>query len=398
MAESDIRKQILDSMCKKNKSHIQLPEHDELLMFLHNLILITGRIDIMYCNAFLDEATQLLINAILLYEDGFFDCAFYSVRQAGEMVDSMLYLSKNDKNTLGEWAAKKRFPPDSELKSKLEKMSDDYKEIKSLIPDYFVHHAKLIKKSHKIIHKQGYDTFYIFRNQVPVQEEEIRLFTESLKYTIGIILILFIILEPISLALSDDEIAIKINYRLMTDPIDVDYFQKYLGRDDIIAKIKASKFYRNFITNFTDKEPMSFAVYDVIREEWWDVGALDEIEKQLGLLDAYQRFMFCILKCGIRISNFYFISGLIWYSTSIKCNFHRCSYGPEEFKIFLSPDNKFNQPCENVFISVITMYEENLFLEHNEPLTNDEIQALKTIEKQGIMEHQRFNKELDDLL
>lgn len=68
-------------------------------------MLITGRVDIMYCNAFLTEATQLLINSIFLYEDGYFDCAFYSVRQASEQNLSMFmrelkkkHQKVNDKN------------------------------------------------------------------------------------------------------------------------------------------------------------------------------------------------------------------------------------------------------------------------------------------------------------
>lgn len=79
--------------CKKK---CELPERKELLSYLHSMLLITGRLDIMYCNAFLTEANQLLMNAIFLYEDGCFDCAFYSVRQASEVFDSMLYLSNKD--------------------------------------------------------------------------------------------------------------------------------------------------------------------------------------------------------------------------------------------------------------------------------------------------------------
>lgn len=402
MNENNFAKMIIDSMCNENKSHIRLPEHDELLMYLHRLTLITGRVDIMYCNAFLDEAIQLLTNSIFLYEDGLFDCAFYSVRQASEVVNCMLYLSKKDHETFDRWSAKKHFPMDSKLKTQLEKLSDDYKEVKSLIPEYFGYHAELTKKSHKIIHKQGYDTFYRIRNQIPnkygfSQEEETKLFAESLKYSIGIVLIIFIILEPISLALSDEKVTLKLNFDFMTDPIDVNYFKEYLGLDDIVEKIKSSEFYKEFISNFADKEPMSPAVYSVVREEAWNVDALDEIEKQLNLLNAYERFMFCILKCGIRVSNFYFNSGLSWYLSSIKSNFSRHSYGAKEFEKYLEPDDRFNQPCQSIFVSVIVMYEEPLFLEHNEPLTNDEIQALIVLENQGIQELGKLNKVMADL-
>lgn len=396
----DIEKMIIELMRNENKVRIHLPKDNELLIYLHSLILITGRSDVMYCNAFLDEAIQLLINSIFLYEDGLFDCAFYSVRQAGEVVDSMLYLSKNDSNALKQWSDKKYFPMDSNIKSQLNKLSEDYQEMKSLIPELFEQHAELIKKSHKIIHKQGFDTFY--RNRIQdkcgfSQDEEAKLFTDSLEYTIGIILIIFILIEPLSLALSDEDVTNKLNFDFLTEPIDIDYFSEYLQLEDVVGKIKGSNFYTKFISNFTNKESMLPAVYYVVREDAWDVDALDEIEKQLHLLDSYERFMFCILKCGIRVSNFYYNGGLSWYLTSIKCNYGRDSYGGKVFDKYLEPDNRFNQPCENVFISVIVMYEEPLFLEHNELLSEDEIKELKTLECQGIQKLKILNKEMTDL-
>lgn len=107
--------------------------------------------------------------------------------------------------------------------------------------------------------------------------------------------------------------------------------------------------------------------------------------------------MFCILKCGIQVSNFYFNDGISWYLTSIKSNFNRHIFGKSEFKKYLEPDKRFNQLCQNVFISVIIMYNEPLFLEHNEPLTNDEIQTLEVLENQGIQEFREINKAMVNL-
>lgn len=50
---------IIESMRTDNKSTIQLPERNKLLLYLHGLMLLTGRVDVMYCNAFLDEARQV---------------------------------------------------------------------------------------------------------------------------------------------------------------------------------------------------------------------------------------------------------------------------------------------------------------------------------------------------
>ncbi len=112
----------------------------------------------------------------------------------------------------------------------------------------------------------------------------------------------------------------------------MDYFENFLGKGDVIAKIQTSNYYQNYIAQFSDKENMSPAVYSVIREEAWDLDALDEIEKQLALLGPHERFMFCILKCGIRVSKFYFNAGLTWYFTTIDSNFNRCHFGGEEFQ------------------------------------------------------------------
>jgi len=357
----------------------------------------------MYCNAFLDESVQLLINSILLYEDGYFDCAFYSIRQAAEVVNSMLYLSQNDNEALEKWKNKEYFPMDSKLKPLLEKLCKDYKEIKTLLPDFFNYHAELIAKSHKIIHKQGFDTFYKVRCRMPEKykfsiDDEGKFFAECLKYTVGVILIMYILLEPLSLALSDEDVTNKLNFNFLTEAIDTDYFADYLQLNDIIDRIKNSEFYKTFINQFSDKEEMLPSVYSVVREEAWDLDALAEIEMQLHLLNDFERFMFVILKSGIKVSNFYYNGGLSWYFTTIRSNFNRHKYGGEEFKNYLLSENKFNQICENVFISVVMMYGEPLYIEHNDPLSQTEIIILKTIEHQGQQELDKFNKRFDQIV
>jgi len=399
---SEFEEMIINSMRIESKNQMDIPECNELLKFLHAFYPMTGRVDIMFCNAFLKEATQLLINSIFLYKDGYFDSAFYSIRQAGEVMNSMLFLSLSDSKEFKDWSEKKYFPMDNKLKAKLEKMSCNYKEIKSLLPEYFSHYEELIKKTHKIIHKQGFDTFYFARKQPPqqygfIQEHETGLFIETLKYTVGICLIIFIILEPFSLALSDEEVTYKINMDLMTEPLDIDYFERFLGLNDVIERIKTSQFYKDFISSFEDKEEMSMATYGVVREEYWNVKELDEIEKQINLLSLYEKIMFHILKNGIKVTNFYLYGGLCWYLTSIKSNFDRYSFNSEEFKKYLNAENKYNQSRYNVYISVINMYDEPLYFEHNEPLTNKEVEFLKALEEDNLRDIEKFYSLIESL-
>lgn len=305
----DLEKIIIDEMRNQYKRKCELPEGKELLLYLHSMMLITGRSDIMYCNCFLAEATQLLINSIFLYEEGYFDCAFYSVRQASEVFNAMLYLSE-DKDELKKWTTKERFPMDSKIRKKLEDMVWGYQEIKTILCDYFKHHRELINRCHKIIHKQGFDTFYVTRRQGESSiEEDKKLFVETLKYTIGIGIILFVILEPLSLALADDEVNGKLNFDFMTEPIDCDYFENFLGLKDVVEKLLRTKYYKGFAAQFRDKEQMNMATYTVIRDGAWDISSLEQIEKQIHLLNAYEQYMFKILKLGIKVTNFYYQDG-----------------------------------------------------------------------------------------
>jgi hypothetical protein len=101
---------IIESMRDEGRVKIQIPQREGLLLYFHSQMLYTGRADVMYCNNFLIEATQLITNLIFLYEEGYFDCAFYSIRQASEMLNSMLYISIDDSTILKRWSVKDRFP------------------------------------------------------------------------------------------------------------------------------------------------------------------------------------------------------------------------------------------------------------------------------------------------
>ena len=378
-------------MRKRNKKEVSLKNRNEFLEYLHGLFLVTGRSDMLFCNAFLDEAVQLLANAVFLYEDGMFDCAFYSIRQAGEMVDNMLYISMEGSDALERWLKKEYFPMDSKLKSKLEKMSEDYKEIKQAIPDFFEQYDEIIRKAHKIIHKQGFDTFYTLRASMPEkygssEDEEMNLFVEGLKYAIAKVLIIYILLDPLSLALTDKEVSPKIHFDPMTEPVDVSYFSNYLHLDSLIEKIRETRFYQDYVSFFANQETMLPAVYSVIRENAWNINELSEIHRQLDLLNSYERFMFSVLMSGIRVSSFYMYNGLSWYLTSIPSNFSRNRFGSEEFDKYLNAEFRFNQQCEGVFMSVVMMYGEPLYIEHNEPLLTKEILFLKMLEHQSELE------------
>lgn len=183
----------------------------------------TGQADRLFCNSFLSEIVQLFINSIFLYEDDYFDCAFYSIRQASEVGNIMLYLANKGKSELNTWNEKGYFPMNKKLVEELSKIDAAYSEIQVAISDFFKEYDELIKKAHKIIHKQGFDTFYGIRESYRLnkkfnREEERDFFLRILKYTIGMEIILFIVVDPISLVLADDDLSSRLNFDFMTEP------------------------------------------------------------------------------------------------------------------------------------------------------------------------------------
>ncbi len=393
-----IIKEIEDSF----KDVVLFPEYKDLMLSLIFLYAYTGQCNLMFCNSFIEESLQLLKNALILYKNGFFDCVFYSIRQSSEVMDNMLYLAKSPNNKLKEWRRKDYFPIESKVKKQLENISIDYKEIKTLLSEYFNYHENLIKQSHKIIHKQGYDTFYNLRKPLHLdisgfsQQQETLLFLNTLKHTIGKLFILIVILDPMCLALADESVDSKIHMNLMSEPIDINFFNNILGLDDVIEKIKNSNFYKNFILYFEEKEEMLPATYAVIREMFWNIDALDEIESQVHLLSFDEKYMFDILKAGIEVLTFYFANGIGCYFTS------NTQFGPSfsintlEFQNYSQAKKPFNQKRNGNYISVIKKHDDDfLFIEHSEKFNNKDIAKLLDIEKRYLEQALMSEKELE---
>ena len=107
--------------------------------------------------------------------------------------------------------------------------------------------------------------------------------------------------------------------------------------------------------------------------------------------------MFQILKLGIKVSNFYYMDGIGWYLTTYKSAYQRNCFGSSEFEKYLKEDMRFNQKCEKIYISVVSMYDEKLFLEHNDVLTENEIASLIALEKQTDEEYAKLKEQISVL-
>ena len=241
----------------------------------------------------------------------------------------------------------------------------------------------MITKSHKIIHKQGFDTFYKVRvlnydERTFNKKEEINFFIKLLKYSICRLYIIFVILDPIGLVLADETIDRKLNFDPLTSAINLEFIKKNCPHD-IIGLLHQTDFYTNLISSFSDKEEMNDDVYNVVREHYFNLETLDNIEKQKHLLSICEQFIFYVLKSGLKVSNFH-IGGIdiLPYWTSEPSNYNRSSFDMNEFDKYIS-SGAFNNAYNNVFISRVKVFNELFFLEHNEKFSKIQIELLQAI-------------------
>lgn len=304
MDKDNINKLIIDQNFKFLVK-CSIPEHDELMNYLHCLFPFTGIIDKTFCNYFMYESVELLKHAIFLYEDGYFDCAFYSVRQSIENLNNMLYLA-DKKEELKIWKAKKRFPSDKKIKDILEKTNKSYDEIKNSIPETFDNYQNLLQKVNKYIHKQGYDTFYInVRQQSNDMLDRMDLFVMFFKNAIQILLLMNIVLDPLSFALIDENVDRHIHFDPATEAIPI-YILDNIFEFNVVDRIKQTQFYKDFIKFFLEKEMLNEGTYEVIRYQYFDIDKLQDIESQKHLLDIKGLLCLSILNTGALVSHIYF--------------------------------------------------------------------------------------------
>lgn len=124
---------------------------------------ISGIVSTPPFNQFLLESCQLLANSLDLIHQGYFDAAFYSVRQAGEIIlvgTLFSNLEESERKAKYEkWVSLDRLPSFSELSKMLRSKDIEYRDLLEQMPEIDELISKLNKRANKYIHKQGHESF-----------------------------------------------------------------------------------------------------------------------------------------------------------------------------------------------------------------------------------------------
>lgn len=245
----------------QNIKPIQLSEKEEYYFDLFNIENSwTGRMDTNICNMFIMEAEQQLVNAIELFELGYFDCSYYSLRSAVEISTTMVFLSdmpdEEREKYLSAWKATDDFPMQGQMIKQLSRQGNVFADMVSKMSDFFASAKALSAELNKYVHKQGLQHFYISRNYSLNRQKTldgfIKLFENYLQRCIGVVAVMRLAIDPFPILLMDEEILHRC-FDSMTEPYSEEFVEKYIG-ETVISQYKDTDIYIETYNSFITAE------------------------------------------------------------------------------------------------------------------------------------------------
>lgn len=363
----------------KNLIPIKLPNKKK---YFNDLRIIedsfTGRMDTQFVNKFIFESAQLIINAIVLFEKGYFDCSFYSLRQSLEVSTTMVYLTELNpverKDKLKKWDEQSTFPMFGQMINFLNKNGYIFSDMKEKMKDYFVELEIVKKKLNKHVHKQGFKTFYIYRRNQKNTTEFKDDFVRYMKSCIGAIAVLRLAIDPFPILLLDEEIYRR-TWDTVTDAYTEDFIEEYIGAEHI-NNYKKTKFYKEYYEGLINKEKMLPCVTNLVKHQYIDKEKIDNILSQKHLLSKNDIIAVSIASFSEKIAKIYVDLGLLFYFTSTKSTRKKTGFSSDDLKKVKQSELKINQDYDGAYLTYLNIDGEDYYIEHNKKFVKTEIDFL----------------------
>ena len=380
---------------------IDFPQGEEYISDIELITMSdTGIIDAQVANMTLNESCMMLINAIKVFKMGFFDCAFYSLRQTIELSIGGIRLF-NDNKKIKDWNNGEKGFERGRMVQFLEKNDATFGNVKEKLKFYFDKLLETERSIDKYVHKQGVFTFYTYHGQTPnyYQKHKTKLlrdFERYLKDCIGAVAIYRLIIDPLPLLLTNQEMA-KRAPDFITEPYGQAFIDKYIG-DNIVAAYKQTEIYQGYYEYLLAREKQNDAVYNLIHWQIINRKQSEDYLKQMHLLSSHDRLALIIALSSTKISYCYLMNGCLWYTTDVQPQRSETSitFGSNYFEQYFNDTNNFNQQYENVYISRCNAFREVHYFEHNEPLVEQEIAFIEHASYELNQKYEVTNKQLWD--
>lgn len=381
MNDSDFEyiKYIEENNILKNDSLNKLKYYMDIYNIARSL---SGRLDCNISNLFIKEAAQQLINAVKLFSDGYFDCAYYMLRSAIEISTIMVFLvdmpEDERKRYLDAWMETSDFPMQGRIIQELSRNGDIFVDMKDKMPVFFDNAKNLSSELNKYVHKQGVQHFYSYipyNIYISDRAKELEVtFEKHLKQCIGIVAVMRLAIDPFPILLMDKEILYRC-FDSITEPYTESFVEEYIGID-IIDCYKKTEIYTGLYDSFMQDEKKSESVFFVTNHEYIVSTKIKEILLQKHLLSKRDLISVLLVASNNKVVKVYCGNGLLQYYTDRNTKRVKLSWSSEDFKRFSNSKKIINQVYDEAYISILKVDNELYFIEHNEKFEQIEIKAI----------------------
>ena len=383
----------------ENIKRYEIPNVEDYFEDLMNIEhSFSGRMDIPLANTFIMEAVQLVVNSIALFELGYFDNAYYSLREAIEISTTIVYLSdmpdEERQEKMEDWKNTKDFPMQGQMLNQLYQYGIVISDMKEKMESFFDEIKSVSKSINKCIHKQGLRFFYVSRNHPFNGKKDDNIFIKNYVYflekTVGIIAVMRLAIDPYPILLMDEEVLLRC-FDSMTEPYKNEFVEKYIT-NETLEDYKKTEMYINHYNGHIVEEKKNYAIFDIMKHQVIDTTKREDILSQIYLLDNVDRMATYIALISKKVVKIYTYGGFQMYFTDRKTNRKALSWNGMEFKQFEESSEKFNQKYDEAFISVFKYNvgdnkEETFFVEHNDCLNDYDIELINELSVDKIMEN-----------
>ena len=351
----------------------------------------TGRTDANIANTFILEASQLLVNSIVIFEMGYFDAAYYSLRESLEVATLMAFfvdLPEEKRNTeFKKWKnPSNRFSMQKQMLNELKDKGDIIHDMKKCMPSFFDRIENISNDLNKYVHKQGFDKLYLSSNHPislgtnPEKIDKIRIekFSYYLKECISIVAIMRLSIDPMPVLLLDDDIFDRTN-EIISEPYPVSSVVEYLKEEDL-ENYKKTEIYINTYNDIMKFPKTSRCVTDIYKGHCIDLEKMDIILNEIDLLKfPYNIATLLIIKIDdvTKVSTY---GGFMTFYSSRDCKRKDWNFSSTDFRLF--DKDSFNNKYKEVYMSLITIKEEVFYIEHNNKFSINMINYIKELQKE----------------
>lgn len=362
----------------------EFPEGNDYLSDLQNIeMATTGLLNAMEANRFFEEACQMIVNAVKIFQMGMFDAAFYSLRQSIETSIGSLFLMANP-TKIEAWNSSERGFESGTMSRFLKEKEPTFSEMREKMETFFENIRQVQTRTNKYVHKQGYRTFYTCqRFAFPILDVEdarksiLADFEDTIKVAIGAAAVYRLAIDPLPVLLMDDSM-MRRSVGFITEPFSDMFVEKYIGKENIEA-YKTTQIYQDYKIFLSRNEEKNDATLMLAEYQIVDRKHASDIAVQIHMLSFYDNLAFGIMMSSDKIANTY-IEEIFPYTSDVASPNNGFTIGAGYYDDYFS-ESDLNVPYKQAYISRVSIYDKWTILEHVSPFDKNEFEYIQKVAK-----------------